>query len=171
MMIGDGMTMPAVRRILSGYGVSEQSILTGMVPQDQGMSHLAACDVLVSPHIPNSDGSPFFGSPTKLFEYMALGKGIVASDLEQIGEILAHQRTAWLVKPGDAADLANGLRMLIDNEPLRQRMGSAAREAVVANYTWKEHTRRTLDAVRKRYPAGEKLDCAMPDDGSTNVAA
>ncbi len=68
MMIGDGPTLPQVRQILDDYKVSDQAVLTGMVPQDQGMSHLAACDLLVSPHVPNSDGSPFFGSPTKLFE-------------------------------------------------------------------------------------------------------
>ena len=71
-------------------------------------AYLAACDILVSPHVPNADGTPFFGSPTKLFEYMAMGKGIVASDLDQIGEVLRHGETAWLVPPADADALADG---------------------------------------------------------------
>ncbi len=89
---------------------------------------------------------------------MALGKGIVASDLEQIGEILEHGRTAWMVKPGDPDELVTGLRTLIEHAQLRSRLGSAARDQVVANYTWKEHTRRTLKAL------GEQ--CAVADESS-----
>ena len=92
LMIGDGATMPEVRRILSEGGALESTVFTGLVPQEDGASYLAACDVLVSPHVPNPDGTPFFGSPTKLFEYMAMGKGIVASNLDQIGEVLEDGR-------------------------------------------------------------------------------
>ena len=148
-MIGDGAGMPAVRRILSEGGALDATIFTGLVPQADGPAHLAACDVLSSPHVPNPDGTPFFGSPTKLFEYMAMGKGIVASDLEQIGEVLDHGRTAWLVKPGDADGLANGLRRLIDDPVLRSTLGSAARHEVVTRYTWREHTRRTIERLRE----------------------
>jgi len=108
LMIGDGHTMSEVQRLLEVYEMTRESILTGMVPQEEGPAHLAACDILASPHVPNPDGTPFFGSPTKLFEYMAMEKGIVASDLDQIGEVLQHDHTAWLVKPGDAESLMHG---------------------------------------------------------------
>ena len=70
-----------MRQILSAWRRSRIAVLTGLVPQEDGPEHLAACDILASPHVPNADGTPFFGSPTKLFEYMAMGKGIVASNL------------------------------------------------------------------------------------------
>ena len=54
----------------------------------------SACDIYVSPHSTHMVDSKFFGSPTKIFEYMALGGGIVASDLEQIGEVLSPALTA-----------------------------------------------------------------------------
>lgn len=111
---------------------------------------MAACDVLVSPHVPNPDGTPFFGSPTKLFEYMAMGKGIVASDLDQIGEILEHGQTAWMVKPGDVESLAEGLRVLIEDEDLRKRLGQAARQEVVGKFTWKQHTAKIIDKLKQQ---------------------
>src|SRR5262249_11193365 len=114
-MIGDGVTMPQVKSALRQGGAEAATVLTGLVPQSQGPSYLAACDILVAPHVPNPDGTRFIGSPTKLFEYMAMGKGIVASDLEQIGEVLEHNRTAWLVRPADEAGLVVGLRRLIDD--------------------------------------------------------
>ena len=148
LMIGDGARMPHVRRILHEGGAGDRVVFTGLVPQQDGPSYLAACDILVSPHVPNPDGTPFFGSPTKLFEYMAMGKPIVASDLEQIGEVLRHGRTAWLVPPGNADALASGLRRLLDDPALREALGAAARREVVARYTWREHTRRTIERLQ-----------------------
>ncbi len=152
LMIGDGSTMPKVQQELEAYGVTQECILTGIVPQQEGPAYLAACDLLASPHVPNPDGTPFFGSPTKLFEYMAMGKGIVASDLEQIGEVLEHDGTAWLVKPGDAESLMIGLKTLIDNPQISKRLGEAARREVVAKYTWKEHTRKIIEKLKERCP-------------------
>ncbi|HXZ44534.1 MAG TPA: glycosyltransferase, partial [archaeon] len=95
-------------------------------------------------HVPNPDGTPFFGSPTKLFEYMAMGKGIVASDLDQIGEILEHGKTAWLVKPGDPDALADGIVRLARDAGLRGALGEAARCEAVAKHTWTAHVGRIL---------------------------
>ena len=150
LMIGDGARMPEVRRILDEGGVRDQTVFTGLVPQEDGPACLAACDILSSPHVPNPDGTPFFGSPTKLFEYMAMGKPIVASDLEQIGEVLEHRRTAWMVPPGDGDALATALRHLVDDASLRAALGEAARREVVARYTWREHTRRTIERLQER---------------------
>lgn len=147
LFIGDGMTMPLVKKTLSKWKLEDFVVLTSTIPQSEGPSHLAACDILVAPHVPNADGSPFFGSPTKLFEYMAMGKGIVASDLDQIGEILEHDHSAWMVKPGDPVSLMNGLKALIDDQPTRDRLGRTAREEVVSRYSWKEHTRKIIDKL------------------------
>lgn len=150
LMIGDGITMPSVKEILSRYYVKDLCVLTGTLPQAEGPAYLAACDILVAPHVPNADGTPFFGSPTKLFEYMAMGKGIVASNLDQIGEILKPNETALMVKPGDKDSLKEGLKVLIGDKSLRDRLGNAAREECVAKYTWKEHTRRIIEKLKER---------------------
>ena len=90
-MIGDGVKMPDVVRIIESAGHARPRGPDRHCPAvARAPSYLAACDILASPHVPNADGTPFFGSPTKLFEYMAMGKCIVASDLDQVGEILEH---------------------------------------------------------------------------------
>ena len=78
LLIGDGQRKEQVEKILSKLPPDSYT-LTGMIPQKEGVHYLAACDILVSPTVPNPDGTPFFGSPTKLFEYMAMGKAIVSS--------------------------------------------------------------------------------------------
>jgi glycosyltransferase involved in cell wall biosynthesis len=148
LMIGDGASLPDVRRILDDAHVLESTVFTGLVPQEAGPQYLAACDVLVSPHVPNPDGTPFFGSPTKLFEYMAMGKGIVASRLDQIGEVLEDGKTALLVPPGDVDALAAALARLAGDSTLRECLGSEARRVAIERRTWREHTRRTIEALQ-----------------------
>jgi len=149
LFVGDGSGMPKVRGILAEDGVLERVTLTGLVPQAEAPTYLAACDILASPHVPNPDGSPFFGSPTKLFEYMAMGKGIVASDLDQIGEILTHEKTAWLVRPGDVDALSEGILRLAEGAALRERLGAAARAEAIRHHTWTAHVARLLLRMRE----------------------
>jgi glycosyltransferase involved in cell wall biosynthesis len=130
-------------------------IFTGPIPQAEGPRHLAACDVLVSPHVPNPDGTPFFGSPTKLFEYMAMGRAIVASRLDQIGEVLEHERTALLVSPGSIEETSIAIERLVDDPDLRRHLGMAARDAAVERHTWVAHTRRIVERLRALVPAAD----------------
>ena len=151
-MIGDGATIPLVKQLIEKYKLNDHVTLTGLVPQEKGPSYLAACDILVSPYVPNVDGS-FFGSPTKLFEYMAMGKGIIASDLEQIGEILDHEKTALVVTPGDQDELIQGMERLIDNPKLRDWLGTNARQEVIKNYTWEKHTHKIIHKLKELCPS------------------
>jgi glycosyltransferase involved in cell wall biosynthesis len=153
LMIGTGPELAEARRVIGVAGFTDAVCFTGLVGQEDGPAHLAACDILVSPHVPNADGTPFFGSPTKLFEYMAMGKGIVASNLDQIGEVLRHGDTAWLVPPADPEALAAGMERLVRDPALRSTLGAAARREAIAHHTWHAHVRRTLDALDARVRA------------------
>lgn len=152
--IGDGAARTQVERIISETGVSDSCRFVGSIPQEEAPTYLAACDILVSPHVPNADGSEFFGSPTKLFEYMAMGRGIVASDLAQLGEVLTHEANALLVPPGDPTALATAVSELIDDPELRQQLGQAARTAAVQHHTWHEHTGKIMSHVAMK-PVGK----------------
>ena len=147
LFIGDGMCRAATQQIIEENGFEESVTFAGLVPQDEGPFYLAACDILVLPHVPNPDGTPFFGSPTKLFEYMAMGKGIVASHLDQIAEVLEHGRTAWMVKAGDCSDLAAGILHLSNNRGICERLGEEARKEVITKYTWDGHVQRIFSAL------------------------
>jgi glycosyltransferase involved in cell wall biosynthesis len=148
LFIGDGPQMAKTRQIAGTSGAAAvNTVFAGLVPQADGPQYLAACDVLVSPHVPNPDGTPFFGSPTKLFEYMAMGRPIIASNLDQIGDMLRHGLSAWLVPPAEAGALADAMALIADDEVLRRKLGAEARRDAVARHSWREHTRRILDAV------------------------
>jgi glycosyltransferase involved in cell wall biosynthesis len=147
MLIGDGMLYNEVRALLSSADVSADIIFTGLIPQLDAPKYLAAADILVSPHVQNPDGTRFFGSPTKLFEYMAVGKAIVASDLDQIGEVLVHKESAYLVKPGSVEELVDAIKVLIDDKSLREKIAFGAHSKVSKYYTWDANVERLLERM------------------------
>lgn len=145
LLIGSGALRGRVEEILSEASALDRVIILGAVTHDRVPRLLDACDVLVSPHVPLDAGAEFFGSPTKLFEYMAMAKGIVASRLGQIGEVLEQERTALLVEPGSVRELAEAITRLASSRELRERLGTAARQAAIERHTWKHNVQRVLD--------------------------
>jgi glycosyltransferase involved in cell wall biosynthesis len=147
-LVGTGSLHGEVKQLLAAEEEQGRVIFTGAINHNEVPVLLDACDVLVSPHIPLADGSDFFGSPTKIFEYMAMGKGIVASRLGQIGEVLTDGVSALLVEPGDVDELSAALVRLAESPALRQHLGAAARQAAIERHTWKRNAQNVLDTYR-----------------------
>jgi glycosyltransferase involved in cell wall biosynthesis len=145
LLIGSGALRARVEEILRAAGAADRVLMLGAVAHDRVPALLDACDILVSPHVPLDAGAEFFGSPTKLFEYMAMGKGIVASRLGQIGEVLQHEETALLVDPGNVEQLTDAILRLTTSPELRERLGAAARRTAVERHTWKHNAQRVLN--------------------------
>lgn len=154
LLIGDGHLKQKVVNLITELQLQDRVVDVGRVPQARGAELLRACDILISPHSSGMLGKPFFGSPTKLFEYMAVGGGIVASDLEQIAEVLApalrtsdfaggkpdvtNQR-AVLCPPGDVDDFIRAVLVLARDPETTRLLGANARAAALEYYTWRQH--------------------------------
>jgi glycosyltransferase involved in cell wall biosynthesis len=145
LLVGSGSLHAEVEKQLEN---ERRVIFTGAVGHDRVPKLLDACDILVAPHVPLADGSEFFGSPTKIFEYMAMGKGIVASRLGQIGEVLVDEETALLVEPGNVDELRSAMMKVIESQTLRVSLGAKAREVAEREHTWAHNARRVLEAYR-----------------------
>jgi glycosyltransferase involved in cell wall biosynthesis len=148
LLIGSGALRARVEEILREAGAADRVLMPGAVAHDRVPQLLDGCDILVSPHVPLDAGAEFFGSPTKLFEYMAMGRGIVASRLGQIGEVLQHEETALLVDPGNVEQLTGAILRLTRSPEMRERLGAAARRTAVARHTWKHNAQTVIDAYR-----------------------
>lgn len=148
LMIGDGIKIGEVKKHIADFGMDTNIVLTGLIPQSEGAKYLSACDVLINSTVPNPDGSEFFGSPTKLFEYMAMQKAIISSNMAQMAEILEHNKTAFLVEPANIDELMMAMKTLIDDENLRKELGKNARAEVIEKYTWDKHVKRILDSLK-----------------------
>jgi glycosyltransferase involved in cell wall biosynthesis len=114
-------------------------LYAGQVAPERVPLYLAACDVCAMP-FPFTPHFAYYASPIKLFEYMAAGRAIVASDLPSTAEVVQDGETALLYPVGDGAALGAALARLRDDPALRERLGSAARRLVMKGYTWDART-------------------------------
>jgi glycosyltransferase involved in cell wall biosynthesis len=149
LLIGDGVLRGEVEDILRRDGVWQNVIITGMMQHQAVPQHLAACDALVLPAIDNPDGLGFFQSPIKLFEYMAMGKAVISSDVGQPKDIIQSGTNGLLVHQQNAAELAEKILMLADDHALCQSLGSAARRDAVEKYSWKQNAQQVLDVYAR----------------------
>jgi len=85
-----------------------------------------------------------FMSPLKMFEYMASGRAIIASDLPALREVLEPDTDALMVAPGAADQWADALRRLMGDRDLARRLGQSAAAKVREAYTWKHRAQTIL---------------------------
>jgi glycosyltransferase involved in cell wall biosynthesis len=143
--VGDGEGRgPAQLRLADAH---HTCIFVGLVSLAEMPSYLDACDILVCPSTPMFDQTQFFGSPTKLFEYMAAGKAIVASDIGQVAEVIRHEENGLLLPTRDPMALAEALTRLAQDRNLRERLGLSAREEVLKSYSWTKNAKVVLRRV------------------------
>ncbi len=133
LVASDGVQRPAIERAIGDTAAASIVRLLGPVDHRRIPSVLAASDVAVLPV--SRLGGEFWCSPMKLFEYMAAGKPIVASNVGQIAEVIGDRRDGLLVPVADIDALAAALRELLENPPMRWRLGERAR-ALAEHYTW-----------------------------------
>lgn len=120
-------------------------ILVGHKPHADIPLYLKAADALVLPNSAKEEISRISTSPMKMFEYMASGRPIVASNLPSVREVL-NESSAVLVSPDDPGALADGLRTLAKDPMLAERLGARARRDV-ERYTWDNRAKAVSDFI------------------------
>jgi glycosyltransferase involved in cell wall biosynthesis len=125
----------------------------GHVPHADVARYLRAADVLVAPFTRDArdiGGKVIipFSSPLKLFEYMAAGKPIVASNVGAIPEIIAHEENGLLVAPSSVDELVAGISRLLRDGALAERLAKNARNTA-ERYTWEQRVTRILEAASR----------------------
>ena len=142
LFIGDGNYRKYAETII---GMNNQVQFTGLVPREEVPEYLSVCDILINPTMPNPDGSEFIGSPTKLFEYMAVGKAIISSNIGQMNEILIDKEDVLFFEAGNINQLNASIIYLSKDKFMRKKLGRNARTKAIENYTWDKNAKRVLD--------------------------
>lgn len=108
-------------------------VVTGKVPFDCVPDYLAAMDIITAPY-PVIE--PFYFSPLKVLEGMAMAKAVIASDQGQISELITNGENGVLYPAGDQRQFIQALKRLVADAKWRTRLGLCARRTIEVNYTW-----------------------------------
>lgn len=142
-----GGTAKDITEFTKQYRASENVLIVGHKPHDDIPYYLRAADVLVLPNSAKDDDARLYTSPMKLFEYMASGTPIIASDVPSLREVL-NSDNALFVPPDDSALLADGIKMLLGDEKLAHDIASRAKNDVTL-YTWGARAQKIMTHARE----------------------
>lgn len=128
-----------IRSLVEARGLGARTEMPGPVPQARVADALGRAAVVVAPFL-RAGMTERHTSPLKVFEAMAAGRPIVASDLPSSREILRDGENALLVPPGDAGALAASLRRVLGDDGLARRLAAAAWDEA-PRYSWEARAR------------------------------
>ena len=150
LLIGDGPLKTRLEEKARKAGLEKAVTFTGIIPHDEIRNYLATVDVALAPY-PALEN--FYYSPLKLFEYMAAGKAVVASNAGQIAQIIRHRVNGLIYEPGDREGLLRCLCALRNDPALCEELGRSARKAS-EGFTWERNAARVIEWVRPKVARG-----------------
>ena len=145
-LVGDGPTRQSVAQKVQQNGLRQSVLMTGAIAHAGVPEMLSIADIAVVPSAPVLASRGGTGTPLKLFEYMAAGKPIVATALNEAAEVIQDGRNGLLVQAGDVNRFAEAILALLNDPEERVRLGQNARQQAVEQYSWEEYTR-TLEKI------------------------
>lgn len=134
-LVGDGPIRADLETQVQDAGLESKVVFTGGVLHQRVPALLSTADVAVAPY-PELPSELWF-SPLKLFEYMASGKAVVASNAGQVAKVLEDGHSGLLFDPGNVKALREALMRLLKDKELRLSLGQNARKEALEKHSWK----------------------------------
>jgi glycosyltransferase involved in cell wall biosynthesis len=142
-LAGDGTELPRLRTRAAELGLGDQVEFTGLISSDRLLgSILSTADVCVSPDEVNAMND--ISTMNKIMEYMSLGKPIVQFGMTE-GRVSAADASLYAAA-NDAADMADCILRLVDDEALRTRMGEVGQQRMRTSLSWEAQVPELLAA-------------------------
>ena len=151
LVVGDGPARADLEQLAVQLSLVGRVRFTGVVGRDRVPDYVAAFDVALQPAV------VAYASPLKLFEYLALGKAVLAPRQPNIEEILVDDENALLFDGAASGAMEEALTRLCGDAALRQRLAVAAAATIVdRDLTWLGNARRVVDVASRALQHGVK---------------
>jgi len=143
LIVGNGELKNELIALAKKVGVPDKCVFTGNIPYEKVPLYINMADVCIVP----KKILGFGYSPLKLYEYMACGKPVIATDTAGF-EIVRQYNAGILVNPENPEEFSNAIVKLLQNKKLREQMGANGRELVVREYSWESAAKKTIEVFR-----------------------
>lgn len=143
MLVGDGPLKEEILSTAKKWGVDGNIIFSGAAKYINIPEYVNAMDICVIP------GSNAYRSPIKLFEYMIMGRPVIAPRLEPIEYIVQDDEHALLFESDDLESLIRVLSTLVSDTSRRERIGAAARKLVLERHLWAHNAQKIIDIYNR----------------------
>jgi glycosyltransferase involved in cell wall biosynthesis len=141
LIFGDGPQKASLIEETKNSGLDHKFKFFGQIDYQNIPIFLGATDICVAPFLETSDTN----SATKIFDYLACGKPVVASNIENKENIFAESKTVYFVKPGDPDMLAEAIVHLLKNKEFANELGKKGRLFIDSNYSREEIARKIVE--------------------------
>jgi glycosyltransferase involved in cell wall biosynthesis len=139
-ILGDGDAWPAVRALVAELGLDDIVEMSGRIPLTEIPASIVEADVGVVPNRQNIYADIAF--PTKLLEYMAMRRPIVAARTRLVESLFGPDQSVLFFEPGNPLDLADRIRQLYNEPQVRERLVERA-QVSYKSFKW--------ERVREKY--------------------
>jgi len=130
MLVGDGPVLRKVNDLIVSLGIQLDVTVTGAVPRTNVLDYMDAIDVAVIA------GSNEYGSPMAMFEFMALGKPVIAPNILPMTDVISDGCNGIIYTDNDQDDLVSQMTYLAFVRKVRDSIGETAKARVLENNTW-----------------------------------
>jgi len=162
LLVGDGSLRKFAEDNLTAF---DNVVFTGKVHFQDITDYLNLCDILISPHKLPSSEKVFIGSPTKLFEYLAMKKIVIGTDLGQIKEIISPaidftkspknikitKQEVGIITSQTPSSLAESINFALENFDKLEFLKENSYRKVISEYTWKKKVNLILNTFYESY--------------------
>ncbi|MDZ4871526.1 MAG: D-inositol-3-phosphate glycosyltransferase [Chroococcidiopsis cubana SAG 39.79] len=147
-VVGDGLMRKEWEALTHNLGLSSQVCFLGQVARTEVPSLIARFDVGYSGHL-EIKASKVYYSPLKLYEYMAMGKPVVVSAVEDAQSLVCEGKTGFLFQPGDREGIKQALTRAYKAQKQLKEMGCKARQEIVAKHSWIARSQSMIEGIEQ----------------------
>jgi glycosyltransferase involved in cell wall biosynthesis len=143
LLIGDGPMRSIVQNSAKKAGVEKDVCFPGNVPHSKLSNYMACFDVAIMPD------SNEYGSPMKIFEYMAMERAVIAPKLGPLEDGITNGQEGLLFEPKNKAAFLTALKSIFADDQKRIEMGRNGRRNIISNHTWRHNAETIICAYCK----------------------
>jgi len=168
-IVGFGPLQQELEELIAKLELQDCVFLAGKMTQDKLIHEYRRADLFVLPCLVTDDGDRD-GIPNVLVEAMAMRIPVVSTPVSGIGELVDHMENGLLAAEKDSEALAAAMETLLDDPPLRHRLGANGRQKVMDGFSLDRSTAKVRDLLLRAGETAEPRIAHVHEIGTRTAA-